>query len=286
MIRPVAADVAIATALALAGLLSGSLTMISEAIRSLLMLPASVVGLWLLRANHRGKMARFEFGVDKVERFASMLIGVALLICGPLIAGGAIESAMGHGLAASPLGLALAAAVNAVNTAVNVMGWLSLRSLPVDRRGETFQSQYAARVTMMRSSLVLQVTLTAAALAQDPVLANGLDAFGAVYVAVLMIAGGVSMLRRTLPHIVDRRPDDGLSDHIARAVVAAFPEARLGPIRTRPVGEGVAAEIRLTLPPLTPAENLRTGRATILEQLGARAVRPVTSLTLVPEPSQ
>lgn len=286
VLGPIVADLGTNTLLLLTGLLAGSLTLLSEGIRSFFMLMASVYAFVVLRAIHRGRMARFEFGVDKIERFATLVVGLGLVISGILVVRGAVSAVFEpSGAGPSPLWLVLAAIVNAINTAVNVAGWWAMRRVARGEGSHVFKTQLAARFTMMSSSLFLQVTLTVAALSRDVVVALALDALGALFVGVLMIVRGAGMLSAAITHILDRQADAGLCQRIAEAAAVAFPGARIGHVRTRPCAGGVEAELRVGLPAGIPPVEVARGRSVILAQLGAGGGREADiSLAVVPEP--
>ncbi len=249
MLLPVLADVGITVLLIACGLLTASLTLLSEGIRSLVMLFASVYALVVMRAIHRSRLGHFEFGVGKLEQFVTLVVGLGLIGSALWVADSAVAKAFGAGGAVpSPLGLALAAVVNAINAAINTLGWLAMTMAGRGDDGgdsEIYRAQRRARAVMMGSSLLLQVTLTAAALAKDAGVAALLDVAGASFVAVLMLVNGLALLRRALPELLDAPPARHLAAHIREVVAGHVPPGALAGVRARRAGGKVLAEVVL-----------------------------------------
>ncbi|MCR9138564.1 MAG: cation transporter [Alphaproteobacteria bacterium] len=286
VIAPIVADFGTSVLLLTVGIAAGSLTLIGEGIRSFLMLAASMYAAFVLYAIHHGRMSRFEFGPDKVERFATLVVGLGLVVSGVWIATGALATVTEPGPAVSSLWLVFAAITNAINAAVNIAGWFGMRAAMPRMPSDVFLAQMHARLTMMISSLFLQVTLTIAALAKDPALATGMDALGAAFVAVLMILRGATMLHSTLPHILDYHPDPTLSDRIECAARRVLPNARVVHLRTRPYGGGSQAEIRLAVEKDAPAARTAVWNKEMTDQLAAGGDNVHLALTVIVEPAR
>jgi hypothetical protein len=77
-----------------------------------------------------------------------------------------------------PFGLAMAASFGALNTLLNYIAWNEVRK--ARRRGHSviMQAQLESRLTKLVSSLIVQITMTVAALARDPLIAVWADGLG------------------------------------------------------------------------------------------------------------
>lgn len=283
VIHPIIADFGTSCLLLVVGIAAGSHTLLGECIRSFLMLAASVYAAFVLRAIHRGRVARFEFGPDKIERFASLVVGLGLVLSGLWVARGTVTAVFEPGPVASSLWLALAAITNAINAAVNVAGWLGMHAIARNETSQLFSAQKHARFTMMVSSLFLQLTLTIAALAKDPALASGMDALGAAFVATLMFVRGAGMLLAALPHILDYHPDPGLAARIRQAASAIFPGRKVVHLRTRPHGSGSQAEIQIAVEESVSAACIAEWNRDLSARLSADGDLVDLSLTVIPE---
>ncbi|MEO4041028.1 cation transporter [Hoeflea sp. CAU 1731] len=270
---PFLADNVTNAMLLLAGFMSGSLTLISEGIRSFLMLAASTYAYIVLRAKHRGRFDHYEYGLDKIESFVGLVVGGGLLASGLWVAQSVVSTIVGGEPTASPLGLAVGAVVNAVNGVVNILGWWGMKKAEPEEPSDVFRAQLNARFIMMASSVFLQITLTIAALAIDPVVALLMDALGAAFVATIMVLRGVSMLFRSAPQILDSRPDEDVCKAVREAAEAVVAPAQVARFRARPIMEGVQAEVFVTTPPDMPASALSRWRQDILDRLQDGAMR-------------
>lgn len=241
---------------------TGSLTMLSETIRGGLMLGAALYGYFVLRAVHRRRLDRFEFGVAKIEQAVSLLIGVGLLVSGLWVAQSVVASLTSGAPPPSPRGLAVAAVANAINTAANILGWVMLVA---SREGatEVYESQIRVRFTMMTSAIALQATLTIAALAKDPRLVLLLDGLGATFVAGLMCVNGVSMVSGALPDLLDAPARDAAAKAIRAAAAEALTADQILRVRTRRSGPTAFAEVTLRAGAVSSAEDLASKRSDI-----------------------
>jgi ferrous-iron efflux pump FieF len=257
------ADTAMTMLLILVAIASGSLTMLSEATRSALMLAVQFYALWALFAIHRRRLARFEFGAGKIEEFVSVVVGLGLCISGLWIAQTVVGTLFTAKQAASPLGLTLAAVTNAINALLNVTGWLAMVFASDKDDSEVYRAQLRARLTMMVSSLFLQVTLTIAAVAKDAAIALFLDAVGATFVAGLMLYNGVSMMSRGLPHLLDAPASQDLKSLIRRAASKVMASENIVAIRTRRAGTTTFVEITVAPTAFPSLASLHDGAAAI-----------------------
>jgi len=128
-----------------------------------------VYAIVLLRAVHRDQLRKFRFGIGKVEQICNLAIGAALVASGFWVAQRVVETLLWGHIAASPLGLATAAVVNAINTLINGLGWLAMATAAGSDDSAIYRAQLRARTVKLVTSLVVQAALTIAALAKDPV---------------------------------------------------------------------------------------------------------------------
>ncbi len=261
--------------------ITGSLTLIGEAVRAVLMLAILFYSFWIIRSVHRGRLDHFQFGVLKLEYFASALLGISFLLSTYWIAEQILLTVFADREAASPLGLMIAAVVNAVNTLFNVINWLMVRSTRQGHQTEAYRSQLRARTIMMVSSLILQATLTAAALANDPVLALSLDAIGSSFVCLLMLRNGIDLIGRSFPILLDWRAPKQLRDQLLAAARSNFEPSDIIEIRTRRSVEGCFAELVVAASALGPLSTLDTRRAAIEDQL--RELGYHVDLVIIPQ---
>ena len=242
------ADLAILLLMLIAALATRSLTLLSEAVRVALMLIVEFYSLFLLRAVHRDQLRKFRFGIGKVEQFCNLAIGAALVASGFWVAHRVVDLVLFDQIAASPLGLATAAVVNAINTLINALGWFAMVAAARSDDSPIFRAQLRARMVKLVSSLFVQTTLTIAALSKDPVVSIWLDGIGAAFVACTMVSIGLNMMRECVPDLLDHAIPDGMKERIDDALEAAGVEPEeVVQLRTR--RSGSLAQVELTLAP-------------------------------------
>jgi divalent metal cation (Fe/Co/Zn/Cd) transporter len=256
-----ALDAAILSALIAIGLLGGSLTILAESIRATLMAITELLALLVMRRIHRGAVTGMEYGTGKLEQGANLLIGAALAGAALWVAAGAVHLLAGDAAVASPLGLTLGAITAAVNCYVNYIAWNAVRRAARGGGSLIMEGQLRARTVKLVSSMLVQGTLTVAALSTDDVVVAAADAAGSLLVAAVMTVTGLRMVRSALPDLLDRSPGETVRRVVERTL-AAQPggAALLGRLRARRSGGTLFVELTLSFDPaLTVAEvGLRT----------------------------
>jgi divalent metal cation (Fe/Co/Zn/Cd) transporter len=235
--------------LLLAGGIGGeSLTCLAEGIRGGLMALIDLVTLAVIRQIHRGALKGFDYGTDKIEQLCS--IGVALgLVGGALWVG---YDAAGMALAghsdATPLGLALAAVVGAMNLLVNFVAWDSVRQATLGTPSVIMRAQLKARVTKLLSSGLVQATMTVAAVAKDPVLVAVADGVGALMVCAVMLKAAGDLLVESVPDLLDRSTAHIAGPALEQAAAVLPTGFSLATFRSRGTTRAMAVEAAIACP--------------------------------------
>ena len=242
------ADVGILLLLLMAAAASGSLTIFAEAVRASIMIFVVFTSLWLMLALHRGKLTRYEFGHGKIEQLIWVVVGLSLLFGAGWILVKVAGLILGSGYTVNPLGLALAACVNAVNLVINFLGWHAMVLAAKGRDDGIIGAEISSRFGVLVGSAVLQLTLTLSILASDLWLVFLLDLIGALIVMVLTVKRGVMMIGRGLPDLLDTRVDPALRARLAEAIESISGNGGSYRLRTRKSGGTVFAEVRFDEP--------------------------------------
>lgn len=180
-----------------------SLTLIGEVVRAGLLLFVDFYTFFILRAVHRNQLRKFRFGIGKVEQMCSLAIAAAIVFGGLWVANRVVDVLLFGQAAATPLGLAMAAVVSAINTLINFLGWYAMVVAASGDDSAIYEAQVRSRAVGLISSLVVQTTLTVAVLTKDPVVAVWLDGLGAAFVAWLMVTIGCKMMVQCIPDLLD-----------------------------------------------------------------------------------
>lgn len=226
--------------------IGGSLTILAEAIRGTLGQLVEIYSLVVLRRIHRNRFGSFDFGVGKLEQACNLAIAVSMLVGAAWIGHKAVLLVLAAENIASPLGLTMAASFGALNTYLNYIAWNEVRK--ACRRGHSviMQAQLKSRLTKLVSSLIVQATMTVAALAPDPLIAAWADGLGAMFVAGYLAVIAFHMLRVGLPDLFDRSVDQPTQLAIRRALEEhAGTYGHLERMRSRRSGGTTFVEIAL-----------------------------------------
>src|SRR5262249_33116745 len=140
----------------------------------------------VMRRIHRGVLIDLEFGTGKLEQVANLMIGAGMLGGGIWVVFGAIGIAAGQRPVGTPFGLAMAAAIGAVNLYLNLVAWDVIRRAPGIAGSLIMQAQLNARSVKLASSVLVQATMTIAALSTDHLVVAWADAGGSLFVAVII----------------------------------------------------------------------------------------------------
>ncbi len=149
----------------------------------------------------------------------------------------------------------------------NALALLAMYAASRDRESGIFGAQIRVRVGMLLVTLVLQVTLTGAALAKDPGIALAMDAAGACLCVYFKLRRGFGMIAQGLPDLLDAPAKRELGALIRRTAAAILPEQHIVSIRTRRSGSRTFAEVAVAGSAFPSMEALRSQTAAIRQAL-------------------
>jgi divalent metal cation (Fe/Co/Zn/Cd) transporter len=232
------------------GLIGGSLTIKAETIRFVLMMSIEIFAYTVMWRLHRGKLHDLEFGGGKLEQIANLVTGIGMLGAAAWIATKAMAIIGCEAAVGTPLGLALAAIVGALNAYINFLAWDGMRRAAEGESTLVMQGQLHARRVKLICSLVVLFTMTVAALSTDNVVVASADAVGSVFVAIFMVLNGGEMLRTGIPDLLDRSAGTTVRDTVDRVLAGNAGDYQgLDRIRSRRSGRVVFVEIVLSFEP-------------------------------------
>ncbi|MDF2367848.1 cation transporter [Sneathiella sp.] len=252
------ADSLIVTAQVTVGLTSGSLTMLGDSVRASFMLIVEYYSLWILRGIHRNRFHRYEFGIGKLEQFIVMIVGVMITLVGLWFLNTTVTRLFNTDVAPSPLGLAAAAIVNGINFMINLFALYAMLQNEEKNESDIYRAQVKSRSIKLINSLVLQITLTIAALATDPLIALVMDTAGAGFVSCFMTFNGVRMTARSVPQLLDTPlPSQKLEKIIETAKGACDLAVDIKAVRSRQSGRNDHVEIAVAMASHLSADQFR-----------------------------
>jgi divalent metal cation (Fe/Co/Zn/Cd) transporter len=262
------ADLGVLALFAPVGLLGGSLTIKAEAIRFVLMMSIEIFAYSVMWRLHRGKLHDLEFGGGKLEQVANLVTGIGMLGGAAWIATKAMAIVGGHAEVGTPLGLALAAIVGALNAYINFVAWDGMRQASKGESTLVMQGQLNARWVKLICSVVVLFTMTAAALSTDNVVVASADAVGSIFVAIFMVLNGMEMLRTGIPDLLDRSAGKSVRETVDRVLADnAGDYQRLDRVRSRKSGRVVFIEVALAFDPGLSVGEVNRRIATLKEAM-------------------
>ncbi|MDH7796330.1 MULTISPECIES: cation diffusion facilitator family transporter [unclassified Beijerinckia] len=272
--RAAAASVAASALLTIgklvAGLLSGSLALLSEALHSLIDTGATILTWFAVRAADRPADAEHHYGHGKVEAVAALAETGLLIVlaCGVLYE--AIQRLSGH--AAAPVEVSwIVFAVLGASIVVDAVRWRSLAKIA----RETKSDALAADAMHFSSDLVASVCVSLGLIAVSYGFQRG-DSYAAIGVAVFIFIAGYRLGRRTIDTLMDKAPD-GLTEQV-REIVGHVPGvANVEDIRLRQSGAALIGEVAVAVARTLPVERIMS----IKDEITARITAALPEAALV-----
>ena len=232
-----------------AAIWGNSLTLLGECIRGGMLILLEVVLLLLLRRINRGRMIEYDYGTKKLEQFANLIVGIALILGAAWLMVG-IAQRYGEVQEQSASGMAFGAVAAIANLAIN--GWIFLMLWRASRGGTSIivNGQVLSRLSKVISSgLVTGAVLVNAILGPEGI-GGWADLAGTMVVITVMLSFGARMIRMSLPHLVDRALGERQQATINQALAASFDAYdELLAVRTRTQGNDAWIEIEIGFTP-------------------------------------
>ena len=262
------------------GLFSGSMTVISEISRILLLLTIEIVSYMVLRRAHRGMFPEYEFGTGKIERIVNLLVAFGLGITCLYIFSKIVS--MGDDAPLSLPNLFLSVISADINLAINV--WFTLSFIRVNQEESSIiiQSQIKSRIAKTVATVIVLVVLIFTLCLPDPKSARIVDIFGSIFVLCFMLVIAVDLLRESLPEILDRSVPDPDQYQILRVLIKHFDQYDgFGGYRTRRSGKDLFIMISLGFFARTTVSEIQFRLEPILRDMASEI--PHSIITIVSE---
>ena len=181
----------------IAGSLTGSVAILTEAVHSSVDLIASIVALVSVRKADEPADEGHRYGHEKVENLAAAIEGVLILVGSAVIAFSAIRRLLGHGHTHTlGLGIAVVAMSMVVNLAVSVV--LARRARALGSPALEGDSAHLRTDAASSGAVLLALVLV------DTTGAQWLDPAVALAVACAIVVTGVRLLTRSGQVLVDQ----------------------------------------------------------------------------------
>ncbi|MDE2363897.1 MAG: cation diffusion facilitator family transporter [Hyphomicrobiales bacterium] len=270
----IAASAAIAIGKLVAGLLSGSLALLSEAGHATVDTGATILTWLAVRASGKPADEEHHYGHGKYESLAALVETGLLFALTAFVVIEAVRRLATHDANVEPKAIAFIVLIASI--VIDLVRWRSLSKVA----RETKSDALAADALHFSSDLVAS-TLVLAGLAGTWLGYPQADAFAAFGVAAFVAIAGYRLGRRTVDSLLDRAPE-GAATRIRAAVMTVPGVASVDFVKLRPAGAQVLGEIGVGVARTLPMERV----AAIAENV-ARAIKdaePDADITLTTAP--
>lgn len=270
----IGASAALTLAKLIAGLLSGSLALLSEAGHNLVDTGITIITFFAVRVAGKPADAEHPYGHGKVEAVAALIETGFLFALSAYILAEAIQR-----LTIKPVEIhanALAVGVLIVSMIVDFSRWFTLSRVARATKSDALAADVLHFSSDIIGSALALCGLVAARLGYP----QG-DAIAALGVAVFVAIVGYRLGRRTFDTLIDTAPK-GLTEDV-RAIAERVPGVTaVDRLRLRPAGPDVIGDIGISVPRTLPLEKV----AMIKEAVHAAiaAAHPDVMLTVTTQP--
>lgn len=257
-----------------AGFLSGSLALLSEAAHALVDTGATIVTYFAIRAAHKPADAEHQYGHGKFESLAALAEMVVLFVLAALVLVQASRRiAEGGGeFEATPL----AFAVLIISIVVDINRVMSLRKVARETGSQALAADALHFASDLAGSVLVFLGLVAALFGFK----YG-DALAAIGVAAFIAIAGWRLGRQTINTLVDSAPK-GIAERVVAVATDVPGVVRVDQLRLRSGGAENFGEIEVSVSRTLPLDRVRAIKEQVLAAV--RAEFPNTHLTIATIP--
>ena len=239
-VASIAASALLTVGKLVAGLLSGSLALISEAFHSLLDTGATVLTWFAIKAADKPADDEHHYGHGKIEAVAALIETGLLMLLALWVIYEAVQRLVGHDTHVVEATW-LTYGVLIVSIVVDAVRWKSLAKIARETRSDAL----AADALHFSSDLVASACVLAGLVAMAFGFKQG-DALAAVGVASFIAIAGYKLGRRTIDTLTDAAPKDMTMD-VRKTVESVAGVIDIEDLRLRPAGSNVFGEVSIAV---------------------------------------
>lgn len=258
-----------------AGLLSGSLALLSEAGHGLLDTGATILTYFAVRVSGKPADDEHHYGHGKVEAVAALAETGLLIVLAFFVAVEAGRRLFGH--AAEPVDASWPVfGVLIVSIIVDFVRWRSLKRIAEDTKSDAL----AADALHFSSDLVASACVLVGLVAVEFGFVQG-DALAAIGVAGFIAIAGYKLGRRTIDTLMDAAPK-GMTTLVRESAEAVNGVVNVDSVRLRPAGAQVFGEIGIMVPRTMPLERVAQVKQDVADAI--TRVAPDANVTITANP--
>ena len=260
-----------------AGLLSGSLALISEAGHAALDTGATILTYFAVRAADKPADEDHPFGHHKIESVAALIETGLLFVLAVGVLVEAVRRLFLHHPAEAVDANWLPFAVLIVSIAIDLVRWRTLTRVARETHSEALAADALHFSSDLFASVLVLIGLAITRLGYPAG-----DTFAAVGVAVFIAIAGFRLGKRTIDTLVDRAPPD-LPARMREMVGDISGVAAVSSLRLRPAGASVTGDMQISVSRTMPLVQVAE-----LKQEVARAIEtiaPGNDVTITANPA-
>jgi cation diffusion facilitator family transporter len=186
----------------------GSLTILAEVLRGILLVSVAIASWITLRRIHRGQTGSYDFGMGKVEQILSLMVAVLLCVTVALIWYKALTQTE---IVAQPVDMLsfVAVGLTFLNLCANLAPLPPLFKAMKTGRSVLVAAQFRAKVAKSIGSVVVTVCVALNQLSDNAGLAWWADRAGVAIVSLVTLHAAWELLKSSIPDLLDRTlPED------------------------------------------------------------------------------
>lgn len=271
----IAASAALALAKAVAGVLTGSLAILSEAGHSLLDLVATVLTYFAVRVSGKPADAEHQYGHAKMESVTALAETALLFLLTGVVVFEAMQKLI-DGRSHAVEATVPAFAIMAASIVVDFFRSRRLRQVAEENGSEALQADALHFSSDMWSSFAVLIGLAGVALGFPLA-----DAAAALVVAAFICVAGWRLGRRTIDALTDAAPA-GVSEQVAAIARRVPGVVGIDRVRARPAGAALFVDLAVGVSRTLPLD-----RVSAIKERLTRAIRtdmPRAEVTITIEP--
>ncbi len=259
-----------------AGLLSGSLALMGEALHSLLDFAATAMTWFAVRVSDKPADDEHHYGHGKVESIAA-LIEVGLLVS---VAVWLLREGVSRLWGSEPASVhvtPLALAVVVISIVVDFFRARALKRTALATKSQALEADALHFQSDMWSSLIVLGGLVAVSLGFAQA-----DALAALLVAGFILLASFDLGKRTVDALMDAAPE-GLAALMRESALKVHGVIGVERVRVRPVGAAIFAEMLVDVPRTLPLERVTRIKEQILAQIAVHVPEAEVVVTTQPK---
>ncbi|MBB3810194.1 cation diffusion facilitator family transporter [Pseudochelatococcus contaminans] len=261
---------------AIAGFMTGSLALLSDAANSLLDVGATTLTWLALREAHKPADDKHHYGHGKFESMSALAETAFLFLLSGVVAFEGVRRLASGADDVQPSWLAAGILVGAI--IVDGWRWWTLKKVAKETGSEALEADALHFSSDLVNSIFVLIALGLAALGYQAA-----DALIAIGVSVYIAIAGFGLARRTIANLLDTAPQ-GVAENVSAISLKVPGVVAVNGVKVRPSGSGFLGDVEVDVSRTLPLERVRAIREQVTDVL-AREL-PGSAFTVTANPVQ